>query len=40
MMSVWAWFAVGCAFGAGVIVGATGMWMAIDWVYRKLGGGA
>ena len=34
------WFVAGSAFGAGVVVGATLMWIAIDWVYRKMGGGA
>jgi len=33
------WFPNGFFFGAGMIVGATAMWMAIDWVYRKMGGG-
>lgn len=37
MSTIAQWFAVGFAFGAGVIVGATAMWMAVDWVYRKLG---
>jgi len=31
------YFIAGIAFGAGVIVGGTLMWLAVDWVYRKFG---
>lgn len=31
------YFVVGIAFGAGIIIGGTLMWLAVDWLYRKFG---